>query len=384
MSTEERLAQLEAEAVLAEATATPFRPDFEALVIPFLLDFPQFVEVRLLKPEHFTKETTRYTIAEILSYHEKHNVVPTRAVLIDVLENKLTEDDPHEEILGFVKRRLDPRDIPYVKEKLKDWLRDRAYGLLFSDGVEAYHRGDYQAIEDIVKRAARIYAFDQGEPFGFMSAEDFLKHDLTYEWLVEQVLVAGQPFFLGGKKKVLKTAVLCDLAVSLATATPFLGHFNVPKPRHVAFFSAESGRQDIQNRIKAIRQTKRTNQSLRDLFLSFDRPKLSDQEDLSRIRDFITAHSIVIVIVDPLYLTLLAGTRDVSASDLYQMGAVYGDVADAITGAGATPVLAHHFKKTVGKDDTDLDLDDFSFVGAAEFARQGSSVFKRQLLRIVL
>src|SRR5262249_35772417 len=43
---------------------------------------------------------------------------------------------------------------------------------------------------------------------------------------------------------------------------------------------------------------------------------------------------------------------------------------DAITGAGATPLLAHHFKKTVSKDDTDLDLDDFSFVGAAEFARQ--------------
>jgi hypothetical protein len=33
-------------------------------------------------------------------------------------------------------------------------------------------------------------------------------------------------------------------------------------------------------------------------------------------------------------------------------------------------VLAHHFKKTVGQDNTDLDLDDFSFVGAAEFARQ--------------
>src|SRR5262249_48362419 len=103
---------------------------------------------------------------------------------------------------------------------------------------------------------------------------------------------------------------------------------------------------------------------------SFQRPKLSDQEDLSRISDFIANNGIEVVIVDPLYLTLLAGTRDVSASDLYQMGSVYGEVADAITGVGATPVLAHHFKKTVGKDDTDLDLDDFSFVGAAEFARQ--------------
>jgi hypothetical protein len=36
---------------------------------------------------------------------------------------------------------------------------------------------------------------------------------------------------LGGKKKCLKTAIRCDLAVSLATATPFLDHFDVPKIR---------------------------------------------------------------------------------------------------------------------------------------------------------
>src|SRR5262249_13408404 len=144
------------------------------------------------------------------------------------------------------------------------------------------------------------------------------------------------------------------------------------------FFSAESGKQDIQNRMKAIRAQKRTNRPLRDqLSVSFQRPKLSDREDLQRIRDFITRRRIEIMIVDPLYLTLLARTKDVRASDLYQMGGVSGDVADAITNAGATPVLAHHFKKTVGKDDTDLDLDDFSFVGAAEFARQSLLIGRR-------
>jgi len=48
---------------------------------------------------------------------------------------------------------------------------------------------------------------------------------------LENILVAGQPFLLGGKKKCLKTAIRCDLAVSLATATPFLDHFDVPKIR---------------------------------------------------------------------------------------------------------------------------------------------------------
>lgn len=130
--------------------------------------------------------------------------------------------------------------------------------------------------------------------------------------------------------------------------------------------------------MKAVCRQKHSNRPLRDLLLSFQRPKLSDQEDLKRIRDFIARKQIEVMIVDPpLSHPAGGGAKDVSATDLYQMGSVYGDVAEAITVAGATPVLAHHFKKTVGKDDTDLDLDDFSFVGAAEFARQSLLIGRR-------
>src|SRR5262249_10528259 len=91
---------------------------------------------------------------------------------------------------------------------------------------------------------------------------------------------------------------------------------------------------------------------------------------MHRIGDFLSRDGIEVIIVDPLYLTLLSGTEEVSAADLYQMVRIFGDVAEAIIKEGATPILAHHFKKTVGKEDTDPDLGVFSFVGAAESARQ--------------
>jgi hypothetical protein len=375
MSTLDVLESLQAD----ESPRRAFHRSLEEPIVSALFDHPQFVEVGLLRPEHFESHTCKYVVANLLNYLEKYKVLPTREALWSVLEHMLTEDDPWEPVQRLIFRPSNPREIPLVKDKMREWLRDAAYGQLFSDDViEAYHRGEYHVIEDIVSRAARIYSFEQGEVFGFQDAEDFLEEDLSHEWLIRDILVEGQPFLLGGKKKCLKTAILCDLALSLATATPFLGHFDVPQPRRVAFFSAESGKQDIQNRMKAIRQQKRTNRPLRDqLSVSFQRPKLSDQEDLQRIRDFIARKRIEVMIVDPLYLTILAGTKDVSASDLYQMGGVYGDVADAITNAGATPALSHHFKKTVGKDDTDLDLDDFSFVGAAEFARQSLLIGRR-------
>src|SRR5262249_52279062 len=301
MSTQDRLAELEA------ATApvfTPFRPDFEDLVVPLLLDFPQFVEVGLLKAEYFAKLTTRWVVAEILNYHEKYGVVPTRQTLTDVLERTVTEDDPYEEIFGLVKRKNNPRDIPYVKDKLKDWLRDRAYGQIYTDdAVEAFHRGDYKTIEDIVKRAARVHSFDQGEPFGFMDLADLLDEETEVDWLIENILQRDQPFLIGGKDKCLKTGLVVDMAVSLATGTPFLGKFAC-KPTSVAFISAESGKNNLRRRFRAVLTSKGLTVSEDLVKVSFARPQLSSPEDLAKIGEVIDRYRSKVVIIDPMYLTL--------------------------------------------------------------------------------
>src|SRR5438270_10596860 len=74
-----------------------------------------------------------------------------------------------------------------------------------------------------------------------MTSAQFAAADFALEWLAEGALVAGQLGVIGGPKKSLKTSVAADLAISLATATPFLGRFAVPKARRTALFSAESG-----------------------------------------------------------------------------------------------------------------------------------------------
>src|SRR6516164_11082089 len=75
----------------------------------------------------------------------------------------------------------------------------------------------------------------------WLSSFWFEEKDFPREWLVEQILVGGQPGVIGGPKKGMKTSIALDLAVSLASGTPFLGVFAVPMRMRVGVISGESG-----------------------------------------------------------------------------------------------------------------------------------------------
>src|SRR5262249_20929923 len=70
---------------------------------------------------------------------------------------------------------------------------------------------------------------------------DLSKPPPPLPFLVQDVLVEGQPCLVGGPYKALKSGLSLDLAVSLASGKPFLGTFAVPRPRKVAVFNGESG-----------------------------------------------------------------------------------------------------------------------------------------------
>jgi hypothetical protein len=60
------------------------------------------------------------------------------------------------------------------------------------------------------------------------------------EWCVERIWENKGWGFIAGEPKTYKSTFTCDLAVSLATGTPFLGHFNVAKPGPVLIVQEEN------------------------------------------------------------------------------------------------------------------------------------------------
>jgi hypothetical protein len=189
---------------------------------------------------------------------------------------------------------------------------------------------------------------------------------------VQRLLVRHQPAVLGGPKKVLKTTTLMDLAVSLASATPFLGYFKVHRPHRVLMMSGESGEAVLQETGNRVCAARGVNPMTLDVFWSFKLPQVANAVDRVRLQEGLKSLGIGVVILDPLYLCLLAGkgAKHVEAGNLYHVGPLLASLCSACLDVGATPILCHHARKNLANGHEPMELEDLAFAGIQEFSRQ--------------
>ena len=235
-----------------------------------------------------------------------------------------------------------------------------------------------QLLEQLEEHAWQVDPDPQRDRLRLIDSATFMDTNYEQEWLIQQILVRGQPAIIGGPKKALKTNILIDLAISLATRRPFLNHFGVPRQVRVGMFSGESGPAVIQETVGRICRAKSIRSEVPSgCHWGFEPPQLSRLDDLDAIGEEITDNELEVVIIDPLYLSLLAGTKDVQASNLYQIGPLLAQVTRVCLDAGATPIFAHHTKKA-GHSDNPTELEDLAFAGVQEFARQWILLGRRE------
>lgn len=235
-------------------------------------------------------------------------------------------------------------------------------------------------------------ANDDGRPDfrkSIIDMADFCQNEIQEEWVVENVMVAGEEVIFGGPGKSLKTACLADLAVSVATGGYYLDNeaFRVPEPRKVLFLTCETGRKTLQSLIKRICRSKMVETSaLRGmLFYGYDLPTIANDEDVVRLSEYIEnrdERGADVVIIDPAYLCLFDETTSIQAGNILQMGPLLRRLTKIRQQTGVTVVLAHHTRKMppikFGGKFYQTTREDLSQAGFGEFARQWQLLSRRR------
>lgn len=220
--TAQQLALLE-----SKQNQTPFTPFEEEAVIALILDHPNLFDssIKYLKPELFNRLECQFVVAELLNIHSTHNMVPTRKLLRNQIEKKLTVSDPFEDIFRIVDKKSDPREVPVIKANLLLWLKKQAFGLLYSqEAIDAFHRGDIDTLTNIVEESNKITDINEKGIWFLNSLEmllepEILDHRTTGFPQLDRVLNNGGP----SPKEVLcwlaptnvgKSLLMCNNAIT--------------------------------------------------------------------------------------------------------------------------------------------------------------------------
>jgi hypothetical protein len=254
----------------------------------------------------------------------------------------------------FNKHKCEPPwSIAELKHKWKSACQEQPLG------------GDLSVLDSLdpeVKHTPR--SFD----LGLLPHNDFMGLHFDQSFLIDDVLVAGEHFIVGGPHKSFKTSILVDLGVSLAGGGKFLGCFPVEKPHPVIIVSGESGGATLQRTARRIVEEREVDASR--LFWGLRIPNLSAREHLDALARDIDRVGAKLAVIDPAYLAVLVGASADSAKNVFAMGEVLRGFGDVGVKTGCVMALAHHLTKGGGRGYVEPELSMLSQSGFAEWARQ--------------
>ena len=240
-------------------------------------------------------------------------------------------------------------------------------------------RGAYNGVAPAVLRQRIERAMERIDAtrvdFQPMTLAELMARDVTVEYLIDNLLAARQPILLAGPVKSLKTSILLDLCLALATGGCFLGYFRVLRSIAVAILTGESGLPTLKDTLDRIAHRAGIDPTAVTRLIISDRiPHLSSLEHLDALRRLILDYELELLAIDPAYLAL-DGT---DAANVMIFGQQLRAVSEMCQEMGVALLLCHHTKKGSGIDGEPLALTDAAWSGFAEHTRQWLLVNHRE------
>jgi replicative DNA helicase len=359
--------------------AKPHDPTAErAVVFSLLLDPPRIGEVaELLRPGDFHNEQLAVVFGAMMHAHRDGALPDLPAVKARLEAVGGWNNDVAAEIAAARESQPTAANVAHHARRVADLAARRRILHAAEETIrQVYLGGDPAGLRS--RLAAELEQLDGGRravDFSPMTLAELMRADVAVEYLIDGLLVARQPMLVAGPVKSLKTSVLLDLALALATGGAFLGYFRVLRSVPVAVLTGESGLPTVKDTLQRIAAAAGVDPSTVTRLVVSDRiPQLNDPAHLDAIKRLVLDREIEVLAVDPAYLAL----DGADANNVMVFGQQLRAVSDLCQSHGLALILCHHTKKGSGGDHEPLSLTDAAWAGFAEHARQWLLVNHRE------
>lgn len=280
-----------------------------------------------------------------------------------------------------------PFDAPFAIGLLKRFLHERVVTpklrAIQSPAVPASLRQPLaESLTEIQELNARIVAIGSDDEFDWMTPAQ-MQSLPEPRYYIPGILREDQPMIVGGKSKTMKTSVTLDLAIALATKTPFLGRheWTPAEAVRVGLMSGESGREILRDYGRRIcnARGKVWDEIDDNIRVSAVVPRFADTKKLAKLERWLIREAVRVLIIDPTYFAMPSDNSGILAAQSEALNAIL----QTCRNASATLLLVHHLRKSAGngKEYLPPTLDDLTGAGFAEFCGQWLLLGRREAYR---
>ena len=177
-------------------------------------------------------------------------------------------------------------------------------------------------------------------------------------WLVESIWSDHAHGVLAGEAKTYKSVIATDLAVSIASGTPFLNHFDIPYSGPVLYIQEENDEGEVQDRLRRISSSRGlirmpTYDEREDALVFPANPEvplyvynntgfeLTNDEDMDWLAKECQELRPALIVLDPFYLM----TPGVDENSQVQVTPVLQRLLDLKQQYGVGVLIIHHYRK---------------------------------------
>lgn len=245
--------------------------------------------------------------------------------------------------------------------------------ILVRDTVWNKFSGQRREIPQLWSEIQKAVAHVEGQPrrnghksAGELKLESYSKFlarpTPTEMWTVEGVWSHEAHGLIAGEAKTFKSFVATDLAVSVASGTPFLGHFQVPKTGPVIMIQEENTQTMMRDRLQkiAVSRTLSGKAKVNGSSVEFHSPEdlpiylmnnvgfnLTDEEHMAFLESQVQKIQPKLVVLDPLYLM----TPGIDENSAVGMTPVLRDLLTIKQKYDVGILIVHHYNKPRSDED---------------------------------